>query len=80
MGNFVEVVETHEDLLIKIEVRQSAKSPLFDRIMLINPLQENLQNDRVGKLFLSKAPSIKKVHLAYCASHPKAIIILDKYK
>lgn len=43
-------------------------------------MQENLKNDRVGKLFLSKAPSIKRVHLAYCSSHPKAIIILDKYK
>ena len=58
MGNFVEIVQTHEDLL------------------------ENLENhnDRVGKLFLSKAQTMKKVHQAYCASHPRAIVILDKYK
>uniref|UniRef100_A0A1I8Q7B6 Rho guanine nucleotide exchange factor 7 n=1 Tax=Stomoxys calcitrans TaxID=35570 RepID=A0A1I8Q7B6_STOCA len=37
-------------------------------------------NDRVGKLFLNKAPLMKQVHQAYCASHPKAIVILDKYK
>lgn len=37
-------------------------------------------NDRVGKLFLSSAPLMKKVHQAYCAAHPKAIVILDKYK
>lgn len=37
-------------------------------------------NDRVGKLFLNSAPLMKKVHQAYCAAHPKAIVILDKYK
>ncbi|XP_017854258.1 rho guanine nucleotide exchange factor 7 isoform X2 [Drosophila busckii] len=58
MCNFVEVVRTHEELLIQIEEC----------------------NDRVGKLFLSSAPLMKKVHQAYCAAHPKAIVILDKYK
>lgn len=57
LGNFVEVVETHEDLLTSIE---------------------NC-NDRVGKLFLSKAAAMKCVHQAYCAAHPRAIVILDKY-
>ncbi|XP_012159118.1 rho guanine nucleotide exchange factor 7 isoform X3 [Ceratitis capitata] len=37
-------------------------------------------NDRVGKLFLTKAPLMKQVHQAYCAAHPKAIVILDKHK
>ncbi|KAL7741260.1 hypothetical protein ACLKA6_015145 [Drosophila palustris] len=37
-------------------------------------------NDRVGKLLLGSAPLMKKVHQAYCAAHPKAIVILDKYK
>jgi Rho guanine nucleotide exchange factor 7 len=37
-------------------------------------------NDRVGKLFLSKAPAMKKIHQTYCAMHPKAIVIVDKYK
>ncbi|EDX05607.1 GD24253 [Drosophila simulans] len=58
MCNFVEIVRTHEDLLIQIEEC----------------------NDRVGKLFLTSAPLMKKVHQAYCAAHPKAIVILDKYK
>lgn len=39
-----------------------------------------MKSDRVGKLFLAKAPSLKRVHQAYCSSHPKAIVILDKYK
>lgn len=47
--------------------------------LLIN-IEENLKTDRVGKLFLAKAPSLKQVHLAYCSGHPRAIIILDKYK
>ncbi|KAL9925999.1 rho guanine nucleotide exchange factor 7 isoform X2 [Glossina fuscipes] len=37
-------------------------------------------NDRVGKLFLTKAPTMKQAHQAYCAAHPKAIVILDKHK
>uniref|UniRef100_A0A1A9ZI02 Rho guanine nucleotide exchange factor 7 n=1 Tax=Glossina pallidipes TaxID=7398 RepID=A0A1A9ZI02_GLOPL len=37
-------------------------------------------NDRVGKLFLTKAPIMKQAHQAYCAAHPKAIVILDKHK
>lgn len=37
-------------------------------------------NDRVGKLFLSKAPIMKRVHHTYCVMHPKAIVIVDKYK
>ncbi|XP_063699124.1 rho guanine nucleotide exchange factor 7 isoform X2 [Culicoides brevitarsis] len=37
-------------------------------------------NDRVGKIFLSKATSLKSVHQTYCASHPRAIVIVDKHK
>lgn len=37
-------------------------------------------NDRVGKLFLTKAPVMKRLHQAYCAAHPRAVVILDKYK
>lgn len=57
LGNFVEVVEQHEQLLTSME-----KS-----------------TDRIGKLFLSKAANMKCVHQAYCAAHPRAIVILDKY-
>ena len=37
-------------------------------------------NDRVGKLFLNKAPVVKKIHQTYCSLHPKAIVIVDKHK
>lgn len=37
-------------------------------------------NTRIGKTFLGKAGILKKVHEAYCTTHPKAILILDKYK
>lgn len=57
LGNFLEVVETHEELLTSLETC----------------------NDRVGKLFLSRAATMKCVHQAYCAAHPRAIVILDKY-
>ena len=45
---------------------------------LLSSLEEC--NDRVGKLFLTKAPIMKSVHQAYCAAHPRAIVILDKHK
>lgn len=57
LGNFIEVVEAHEELLMAIES----------------------SNDRIGKLFLSKAAVMKCIHQAYCAAHPRAIVILDKY-
>lgn len=45
-------------------------------------LLKNLEecNDRVGKLFLTKAPIMKKIHHSYCSLHPKAVVIVDKYK
>lgn len=57
LGNFVEVVEAHEELLASMET----------------------SNDRIGKLFLTKAATMKCIHQAYCAAHPRAIVILDKY-
>lgn len=43
---------------------------------------QNLEesNDRVGKVFLTKAPTMKKVHQCYCAAHPRAVVIVDKYR
>lgn len=57
LGNFVEIVEMHEELLSSLES----------------------SNDRTGKVFLSRAATMKCVHQAYCAAHPRAIVILDKY-
>ncbi|CRL01258.1 CLUMA_CG014472, isoform B [Clunio marinus] len=45
---------------------------------LLNDLEES--NDRIGKLFLSKAPTMKRIHHTYCIMHPKAIVIVDKHK
>ncbi|XP_058449439.1 uncharacterized protein LOC131429378 [Malaya genurostris] len=43
---------------------------------------QNLEdsNDRVGKVFLTKAPTMKKIHQCYCSAHPRAIVIVDKYR
>ncbi|XP_053677504.1 uncharacterized protein LOC128727599 [Anopheles nili] len=57
MCNFLEVVESHEELLQSL---QDCK-------------------DRVGKIFLSKATAMKKIHQSYCAAHPRAIVIVDKF-
>ena len=51
-------------------------------VVLHEELLKDLEecNDRIGKLFLSKAPIMKRVHHTYCVMHPKAIVIVDKYK
>ncbi|XP_065093244.1 uncharacterized protein RtGEF isoform X2 [Ochlerotatus camptorhynchus] len=43
---------------------------------------QNLEesNDRVGKVFLTKAPTMKIIHQCYCSAHPRAIVIVDKYR
>lgn len=64
VGNLPEVVEMHEKLLASLE--DIATKPAADQ--------------RVGHLFLSTAPRLKHVHMTYCSSHPKAVVILDKYK
>lgn len=35
---------------------------------------------RVGRVFLTNAPRMKQVHQCYCAAHPKAVCVIDKYK
>ncbi|XP_034252099.1 rho guanine nucleotide exchange factor 7 isoform X1 [Thrips palmi] len=35
---------------------------------------------RVGRVFLTNAPRMKQVHQTYCAAHPKAVCVIDKYK
>ncbi|XP_075992277.1 rho-type guanine nucleotide exchange factor isoform X1 [Anticarsia gemmatalis] len=63
-GNINEVLQVHEQFL----------SLLDECAMKTGPDQ------RVGGLFLQWAPKIKTVHQTYCAGHPKAVCILDKYK
>lgn len=63
-GNLLEILDVHTQLLSLIEECVSRPN----------------NEQRVGKLFLQWAPRIKSVHQAYCAMHPKAVCILDKYK
>lgn len=35
---------------------------------------------RVGNLFLAMASRLKSIHTAYCANHPQAVCILDRYR
>ncbi|CAK1603155.1 unnamed protein product [Parnassius mnemosyne] len=63
-GNIIEVLQTHEQFLVLLEECATKTGP----------------DQRVGGLFLQWAPRIKAVHQTYCAGHPKAVCILDKYK
>ncbi|KAL4708103.1 hypothetical protein ACJJTC_009882 [Scirpophaga incertulas] len=63
-GNIIEVLHTHEQFLILLEECATKIGP----------------DQRVGGLFLQWAPTIKTVHQTYCAGHPKAVCVLDKYK
>lgn len=63
-GNINEVLQVHEQFLDLLE----------ECAMKTGPEQ------RVGGLFLQWAPKIKAVHQIYCAGHPKAVCVLDKYK
>ncbi|XP_050675725.1 rho guanine nucleotide exchange factor 7 isoform X3 [Leptidea sinapis] len=63
-GNINEVLGVHEHFLSLLE-ECAIKSGA---------------DQRVGGLFLQWAAKIKSVHQTYCASHPKAVCILDKYK
>ncbi|XP_033328833.2 rho-type guanine nucleotide exchange factor isoform X2 [Megalopta genalis] len=37
-------------------------------------------SSRVGNLFLTLAPKLKSIHSTYCANHPRAVCILDRYR
>ncbi|XP_030759645.1 rho guanine nucleotide exchange factor 7 isoform X2 [Sitophilus oryzae] len=63
-SNIQEVLETHQQLLMLVE--QEYNKPGSEQ--------------RVGKLFLNWAPKMKTVHQTYCSLHPRAVVILDKYK
>ncbi|XP_050361635.1 rho guanine nucleotide exchange factor 7 isoform X5 [Nymphalis io] len=63
-GNINEVLQVHEQFLDLLEECAMKTGP----------------DQRVGGLFLQWAPKIKSVHQIYCAGHPKAVCILDKYK
>lgn len=64
VNNIEEVSKIHERFLESLE--QVSTLPQFDQ--------------KIGKLFLNKASYIRAVHLQYCASHPRAVNIIEKYK
>nr|XP_031839141.1 rho guanine nucleotide exchange factor 7 isoform X2 [Nomia melanderi] len=37
-------------------------------------------SSRVGNVFLTLAPKLKSIHATYCANHPRAVCILDRYR
>lgn len=64
INNIEEIYNIHEGFLQALE--QVSMLPQSDQ--------------RIGKLFLNKVSHIQAVHLKYCVSHPRAVIIIDKYK
>ncbi|XP_049282388.1 uncharacterized protein LOC125763361 isoform X2 [Anopheles funestus] len=79
-----------ENFLEPLEASQILSSNEYTQLMcnfleVVEMHEEFLQtledcNDRVGKVFLSKAPTMKKIHQFYCAAHPRAIVIVDKFR
>uniref|UniRef100_A0AAG5CW15 DH domain-containing protein n=1 Tax=Anopheles atroparvus TaxID=41427 RepID=A0AAG5CW15_ANOAO len=79
-----------ENFLEPLEASQILSANEYTQLMcnfleVVEMHEEFLQtledcNDRVGKVFLSKAPSMKKIHQTYCAAHPRAIVIVDKFR
>ncbi|XP_050085606.1 uncharacterized protein LOC126571284 isoform X2 [Anopheles aquasalis] len=79
-----------ENFLEPLETSQILSTNEYTQLMcnfleVVEMHEEFLQtleesNDRVGKMFLSKAPTMKKVHQSYCAAHPRAIVIVDKFR
>ncbi|XP_076391868.1 rho-type guanine nucleotide exchange factor isoform X1 [Megachile rotundata] len=50
---------------------------------LLNSLETTIAQgsaSRVGNLFLTLAPKLKSIHVAYCGNHPRAVCILDRYR
>nr|XP_040230696.2 rho guanine nucleotide exchange factor 7 isoform X5 [Anopheles coluzzii] len=79
-----------ENFLEPLEGSQILSSNEYTQLMcnfleVVEMHEEFLQtledcNDRVGKVFLSNAPTMKKIHQFYCAAHPRAIVIVDKFR
>jgi Rho guanine nucleotide exchange factor 7 len=80
LENFLEPLETSQ--ILNTDEFAQLISNFNEVVTLHEELLIELENcnDRVGKLFLSKAPAMKKIHQTYCAMHPKAIVIVDKFK
>ncbi|EDS34565.1 pak-interacting exchange factor, beta-pix/cool-1 [Culex quinquefasciatus] len=80
MENFLEPLEGSQ-ILSQDEYTQLMCN-FVEVVEMHEEFLQNLEesNDRVGKVFLTKAPTMKKVHQCYCAAHPRAVVIVDKYR
>ncbi|XP_058826342.1 uncharacterized protein LOC131686161 isoform X2 [Topomyia yanbarensis] len=78
--NFLEPLESSQ-ILTTDEYTQMMCN-FVEIVEMHEEFYQNLEdsNDRVGKVFLTKAPTMKKIHQCYCAAHPRAIVIVDKYR
>lgn len=80
LENFLEPLATSQ--ILNSDEYTQLMCNFVEIVVLHEELLKSIEdcNDRVGKLFLTKAPAMKIAHQSYCASHPRAIVILDKYK
>lgn len=42
--------------------------------------EKSSPDQRIGKLFLDKAPALEAVHKTYCMNHPRAVQIIEQRK
>ncbi|KAG8233027.1 hypothetical protein J437_LFUL012167, partial [Ladona fulva] len=68
LSNLPAVLEAHEQLLRGMEAELRVEE------------RQDGGFARVGRLFLSSAPMLKNVHSTYCAGHPRAVCLLEKYR
>lgn len=71
-------IDEYKQLVNNIENICKIHEELLESLKQISELPQSDQ--RIGKLFLNKACTIKTAHLEYCSSHPRAIVIVEKYK
>lgn len=71
-------LDEYDKLVNNIEEVYIVHKELLDSLEQISTLQQS--NQKIGKLFLNKATYIRAVHLQYCASHPRAVSVIEKYK
>ncbi|KAJ8688320.1 hypothetical protein QAD02_024115 [Eretmocerus hayati] len=85
VSNFLEPLGT-ANILEKDEFKQLTGN-FFEVLDAHQQLLANLDSvlsqgseARVGNIFLSSAPKLKSIHVAYCTFHPQAVCILDCYR
>ncbi|KAJ1530581.1 hypothetical protein ONE63_005464 [Megalurothrips usitatus] len=84
--NFLHPLE-NADIVPRDEYRQLVSN--MDEVLAVQQhllaaledcAMKSSSEQRVGRVFLTNAPRMKQVHQAYCAAHPRAVCVIDKYK